>query len=795
MTDPCQQLAGRCVARPLGLLEPAQAQELDRHLESCQACQALHGDAAAAVAGLRLPDAAPPADAWERLQRRLAGPSAPALRVVLGCTFCHDELARAQAIYCASCLAPHHRECFQEHGRCAAPGCEAPSFVEARGAAARPTPSRREWPWILALGLSGTVAAAALSLSGGPELPRTALAPPRPAPPPLPGADELPAPAATPPVEEVRRVSLEAHDQPLPQAAREVARQAGRTVVVAPEVTARLTLSLADRPWPDAVAAIASATNTEVTTLPGGALVLQRPQPRLVQSFRDVDVRVALRQIASQAQRSLVLSPHVHGRLTTAYQGEDWVRALQGIGRAMGLRVAWKDDVLLVTGEGDDAGWGWTDLAAFADEPWSTKLVVNSHAPRFSLTVEETDLAAVVERVAAAANRTVFLTPAALVGSPRLSLDLVDCTLDDALRLVAGLVGCRPESLPGDVYLLDRPARVTHAHDAGPDASLSEGLRGLAEAAGGAILLGPGLDRDGVSWSLSSAHSQAAVEAIAVAAGFAGDERLVGPQRHSAEWWNEPWSIGPLLDLDLQDVSLREACARIGRVVGERIEVAPSIDARVTARLRHAPWQSAVAVLARLNGCRVELRRPIVKLTRPALTSVRLCDADLRTVVPLLATVAGQNVTVAPEVTGRVSCTLGEVDPLAALRHLIESAGGFGLEPIGPGSLCVTYLDEPRERGPGPVWSWAPETAPPPAPPAESGGEGLALNVSGIGYSAADPRASWAIVNDVALREGEPLIDPATGEPIPDLVVDRILPAAVELTHGAERIVRSLRQP
>jgi hypothetical protein len=45
------------------------------------------------------------------------------LRVTVSCSFCHDGLSRQEAVFCSGCLAPHHEECFLEHGRCSAAGC------------------------------------------------------------------------------------------------------------------------------------------------------------------------------------------------------------------------------------------------------------------------------------------------------------------------------------------------------------------------------------------------------------------------------------------------------------------------------------------------------------------------------------------------------------------------------------------------------------------------------------------------------------------------------------------------
>jgi hypothetical protein len=55
-----------------------------------------------------------------------AGPDAAALgiRVVRSCAYCHDLVERKELVFCAACLAPHHRECFILHGQCSCLGCE-----------------------------------------------------------------------------------------------------------------------------------------------------------------------------------------------------------------------------------------------------------------------------------------------------------------------------------------------------------------------------------------------------------------------------------------------------------------------------------------------------------------------------------------------------------------------------------------------------------------------------------------------------------------------------------------------
>ncbi|MBX3468099.1 MAG: hypothetical protein KF878_14600 [Planctomycetes bacterium] len=130
------------------------------HVEGCAACRAL---GAALERELAPP---PPACAPEALlpglRERLAAldprtPSAdPALALRLLCTYCRGALERPDAAYCAGCLAPHHADCFAEHGRCAAPGCHGLEVV--RTAPPPPARPRRARTWLL---LGSALAAAA----------------------------------------------------------------------------------------------------------------------------------------------------------------------------------------------------------------------------------------------------------------------------------------------------------------------------------------------------------------------------------------------------------------------------------------------------------------------------------------------------------------------------------------------------------------------------------------------------------------------------------------------------------
>lgn len=158
-------------------------------------------------------------DCWARSSGRpAAGDRPPAVVVTLTCRFCHDPLARGAAAFCAACLAPHHADCWREHGRCTVLGCgEARSI---RPGAVEPAPGPRG----VAVGAAAALLLLALGVSGLAVVERrraarlAAQVAARPAP-------QAPPAPPVPPL-----LSVTARDASLGELAYEVARVAGTKV-------------------------------------------------------------------------------------------------------------------------------------------------------------------------------------------------------------------------------------------------------------------------------------------------------------------------------------------------------------------------------------------------------------------------------------------------------------------------------------------------------------------------------------------------------------------------------------
>jgi len=166
----CEAVDALLTAHLLGALDGSEEALVEDHLVGCQACREARQDTARCLEEVAAPPEAPPPQVWSAIRARIerAGGDDPvrdanAEAVIhLACSFCRGGLVRRTAVYCASCLAPHHSDCFDEYGRCSVMGCGEQRVVLPRAlprpVAPPPAPPRRaRWPWLLVALASGGV--------------------------------------------------------------------------------------------------------------------------------------------------------------------------------------------------------------------------------------------------------------------------------------------------------------------------------------------------------------------------------------------------------------------------------------------------------------------------------------------------------------------------------------------------------------------------------------------------------------------------------------------------------------
>ncbi|MCA8925254.1 MAG: hypothetical protein KDD82_25815 [Planctomycetes bacterium] len=142
-----------------------------------------------------------------------------------------------------------------------------------------------------------------------------------------------------------------------------------------------------------------------------------------------------------------------------------------------------------------------------------------------------------------------------------------------------------------------------------------------------------------------------------------------------------------LIDLDVTDMPLAKVMDVIERQVQVNIIVDPNIDVTVTERFRSINWRLAVDLIAKTYNCEVEEIEGALYIKQPPKVTLTFTDANIRTVLQLIAQYAGKNIIIAPEITGKITVDLHEVHWLDALEAIVETSGPFAVVKVGDDDL------------------------------------------------------------------------------------------------------------
>jgi hypothetical protein len=384
----CTQASDLIPLYVLGALEPGEHEAVTAQLGRCEHCQEQAGVFESALSPL-----APPADQLEPLgvevregvmavvyreafslveevveevEDHPAKPkSAPppldppgdpqrveevAAQIVISCTYCHGQIARQEAVFCAGCLAPHHGECVATHGSCAAPGCEETRTVDPQSRVVRPVSAGRLLTLLCVASVAGVVGVGlALGLIAPPvvrEVVVSAPAEPSVTPSVAPSASPAPDPRAWGVVFEAQAPgALEALRQAVSRReakgagvaqrtqARgavdeaitrigEVSRIALRDSGASRDGRARVSLLLtrARKALPRAVA--------EVRAVPRGDVL-----PQINVDVEEADLADVMEQIGARAGRNILVDPNVQETVTVTLQEIPWLEAVEVIAK------------------------------------------------------------------------------------------------------------------------------------------------------------------------------------------------------------------------------------------------------------------------------------------------------------------------------------------------------------------------------------------------------------------------------------------------------------------------------
>lgn len=279
--------------------------------------------------------------------------------------------------------------------------------------------------------------------------------------------------------------------------------------------------------------------------------------------------------------------------------------------------------------------------------------------------------------------------------SERFSLELPEVHWQTALQALARAAEARLERVGEDRVLLARPKRATIQFT---DASLPGVFRQIGSYAGVSIEVDPGV-RGSVTCDLKQVPWDEALLAICATRGLRvwttpRGLRIgpAGPQRPG----EVPLTLPAGLDLSLTPLSYSDASHRVDlpageldldaavRLLGVPLAVEPRVQTSEvgrTIRLEAAsdlPWQEALRRVAAAARCQVlpQGREELLTLTQPPRVTIQFTEANVRTVLQLLAAYSGKNIVLSGEVAGQVTLNIRELEWDLALASLATATRG-----------------------------------------------------------------------------------------------------------------------
>lgn len=470
----CAQAWPQIELLPLEVLERSEQTALEAHLVGCAACQATAQALEAAYAAqadeieravsapltgqarARALEAALRETGVEEtshmLVKKPVHPLEPvdahrieavARRISLACSYCHAAATRAELVYCATCLGPHHEECFRTHGRCSLAGCQETETVRPTPRTPQPQRSRPLGKVLLlaaAVLVPGAIAAERWSVwslqARTDQLQAQAWRRER---------DVRLAEEARRAEEERQRaateraaprVTLRFQERDLQAVIEDLARQAQVNVLLDPQAASeRVSIQVSDVPWRDALEAVAGLARCEVEPRGEGLFVLRQP-PRVTLQGAYSSVRTAFQQLAAAAGRNLVLGPDVQGPSTLDLKEARWDAALMAVAHEAGAPVWTVSPDLLFVGRTPPPGAVAFQLGQSPDP------LPPAAGPAVSLSLDGAPLEQACQELARAAGRIVELQGLAAGDERRVSLQVRAVAWESVLRLIAERADC-----------------------------------------------------------------------------------------------------------------------------------------------------------------------------------------------------------------------------------------------------------------------------------------------------------------------------------------------------------------
>lgn len=248
-----------------------------------------------------------------------------------------------------------------------------------------------------------------------------------------------------------QRINIDVSDMPLGEVMAQITRQTGHTIVVgADESKEKVTVSLRQIPWREAVFVIARMTGCRVDRV-GESLYLEW-SPKVTLSFTNGDLRSVLALASAYAGRGIVLAPELRGQLTCDLKEVDFKDALQAIAYACSFEFSSQRRGVISARPLPKR----PPAPVPAWRPFPQPRLEGEPAPRrINLDVAEVQLADVAEQIGIAVEKNILVSPET---KAVVSISVRNAPWVEAVQLLARKAKCRARTSRG-LVLLEQPPK------------------------------------------------------------------------------------------------------------------------------------------------------------------------------------------------------------------------------------------------------------------------------------------------------------------------------------------------
>lgn len=396
----CQNIKNSITIKNVDLLSEQEENELKNHLKDCHPCEKQSSKLADAYKVLGQSESTDSNldSIWEGIQSDIKNaeaypplfaekPAGSNLVIALSCSYCHGPLPRAEACYCASCLSPHHDDCFKTHGRCTSMGCEETHTVKPQlSQAPKPKSARkRSNTGLIALVVASPLLVVGLTAGVGfnryQAAKEQAIMEQRLAeedaiiranereknaphitvfknPPSM--KDLINGPMKTtevPPAANEAKIDIEVVDMDLKELVEQIANSAKYNILVSPEIAERVTIKLREIPWKQALNLVAKLTHCELEEPTPNVLMLTQP-PKVTIQFDQANIRTVLQLLAAYSGKNILIDQNVQGNVSVDFKDTRWDIALAALVRVNKLYAQQNNEIVIVSKSPFRKRWG-----------------------------------------------------------------------------------------------------------------------------------------------------------------------------------------------------------------------------------------------------------------------------------------------------------------------------------------------------------------------------------------------------------------------------------------------------